>query len=108
MTDLAPHLDAAQKTEAMQVAKEANNETAGANALAGLAPQLDAEQEERERQFLMSVSHELRTSLTAIKGHVDAIRDGLFDDRELTLLRQIIAARQAGEPLREIRARFQR
>ncbi|MCY7302811.1 MAG: HAMP domain-containing histidine kinase [Thermoleophilia bacterium] len=38
--------------------------------------------EERERQFLMSVSHELRTPLTAIKGHVDAIRDGLFDDRE--------------------------
>ncbi|MEI7759910.1 MAG: HAMP domain-containing sensor histidine kinase [Thermoleophilia bacterium] len=38
--------------------------------------------EERERQFLMSVSHELRTPLTAIKGHVDAIRDGLFDDPE--------------------------
>ena len=38
--------------------------------------------EDRERQFLMSVSHELRTPLTAIKGHVDAIRDGLFDDRE--------------------------
>jgi len=39
--------------------------------------------EDRERQFLMSVSHELRTPLTAIKGHVDAIRDGLFDDPEL-------------------------
>ncbi len=39
--------------------------------------------EERERQFLMSVSHELRTPLTAIKGHVDAIRDGLFDEPEL-------------------------
>ncbi len=39
--------------------------------------------EERERQFLMSVSHELRTPLTAIKGHVDAIRDGLFDDPQL-------------------------
>ncbi len=39
--------------------------------------------EERERQFLMSVSHELRTPLTAIKGHVDAILDGLFDDPEL-------------------------
>ena len=39
--------------------------------------------EERERQFLMSVSHELRTPLTAIKGHVDALRDGLFDDPEL-------------------------
>jgi signal transduction histidine kinase len=36
--------------------------------------------EERERQFLMSVSHELRTPLTAIRGHVDALRDGLVDD----------------------------
>ena len=39
--------------------------------------------EERERRFLMSVSHELRTPLTAIKGHVDALRDGLIDDPEL-------------------------
>jgi signal transduction histidine kinase len=42
-----------------------------------------ASTEERERQFLMSVSHELRTPLTAIKGHVDALRDGLIDDPEL-------------------------
>jgi two-component system, OmpR family, sensor kinase len=39
--------------------------------------------EERERQFLMSVSHELRTPLTAIRGHVDALRDGVIDDPEL-------------------------
>ncbi|MCZ7587562.1 MAG: HAMP domain-containing histidine kinase [Gaiella sp.] len=39
--------------------------------------------EERERQFLMSVSHELRTPLTAIRGHVDALRDGLIDDPQL-------------------------
>lgn len=39
--------------------------------------------EEHERQFLMSVSHELRTPLTAIKGHVDALRDGLIDEPEL-------------------------
>lgn len=42
-----------------------------------------AESEQRERQFLMSVSHELRTPLTAIRGHVDAIRDGLVQDPEL-------------------------
>ncbi len=42
-----------------------------------------AEAEERERHFLMSVSHELRTPLTAIKGHVDALRDGLIEDPEL-------------------------
>ena len=28
----------------------------------------------------MSVSHELRTPLTAIRGHVDALREGLIDE----------------------------
>ena len=38
----------------------------------------DAEQQ--ERNFLMSVSHELRTPLTAIRGHVDALREGVVED----------------------------
>ena len=38
---------------------------------------------ERERNFLMSVSHELRTPLTAIRGHVDALREGVVEDPEL-------------------------
>jgi signal transduction histidine kinase len=38
------------------------------------------EAEEQERNFLMSVSHELRTPLTAIRGHVDALREGVADD----------------------------
>jgi signal transduction histidine kinase len=42
-----------------------------------------AEAEEQERNFLMSVSHELRTPLTAIRGHADALREGLVDDPEL-------------------------
>ena len=33
--------------------------------------------ERQERNFLMSVSHELRTPLTAIRGHVDALREGV-------------------------------
>jgi two-component system, OmpR family, sensor kinase len=41
-----------------------------------------AESEERERNFLMSVSHELRTPLTAIRGHVEALREGLAEDPE--------------------------
>jgi signal transduction histidine kinase len=40
------------------------------------------EAEERERNFLMTVSHELRTPLTAIRGHVEAMREGLTDDPE--------------------------
>jgi signal transduction histidine kinase len=39
-----------------------------------------AEAEEMERNFLMSVSHELRTPLTAIRGHVEALREGLVED----------------------------
>ncbi len=42
-----------------------------------------AEADERERSFLMSVSHELRTPLTAIRGHVDALREGVVEDPEL-------------------------
>ena len=38
---------------------------------------------EMERNFLMSVSHELRTPLTAIRGHVEAMREGLVEDPEL-------------------------
>jgi two-component system sensor histidine kinase BaeS len=51
--------------------------------------------EERERQFLMSVSHELRTPLTAIKGHVDALRDGLVDDPELVSASLEVVANEA-------------
>ena len=40
------------------------------------------EAEARERNFLMTVSHELRTPLTAIRGHVDAMREGLIVDRD--------------------------
>jgi two-component system OmpR family sensor kinase len=38
------------------------------------------EAEQQERNFLMSVSHELRTPLTAIRGHVEALREGVADD----------------------------
>jgi signal transduction histidine kinase len=38
------------------------------------------EAEELERNFLMTVSHELRTPLTAIRGHVEALREGVAGD----------------------------
>jgi signal transduction histidine kinase len=44
-----------------------------------------AEAEELERNFLMTVSHELRTPLTAIRGHVDALQDGLAEDPAASL-----------------------
>ena len=41
-----------------------------------------AEGEQLKRSFLMSVSHELRTPLTAIRGHVEALREGIVYEPE--------------------------
>ena len=41
-----------------------------------------AEAEKLKRSFLMSVSHELRTPLTAIRGHVEALREGIVTEPE--------------------------
>jgi len=40
------------------------------------------EADELERNFLLTVSHELRTPLTAIRGHVEALREGVAADPE--------------------------
>jgi signal transduction histidine kinase len=54
-----------------------------------------AESEERERQFLMSVSHELRTPLTAIRGHVDALRDGVVEEPDAVAASLDVVAAEA-------------
>ncbi len=41
-----------------------------------------SESERLKRSFLMSVTHELRTPLTAIRGHVEALREGIVSDPE--------------------------
>jgi signal transduction histidine kinase len=55
-----------------------------------------SEAEEQERNFLMSVSHELRTPLTAIRGHVEALREGLADDPDARALSLDVIATEAG------------
>lgn len=54
------------------------------------------ETEALERNFLMTVTHELRTPLTAIRGHVDALREGLADDPELRAASLEVVAHEAG------------
>ena len=60
----------------------------GATEIATLAASFNAlvEQLERaqeaERNFLLSVSHELKTPLTAIRGYAEAVEDGAIDPRE--------------------------
>jgi signal transduction histidine kinase len=44
-----------------------------------------AEAEQLKRSFLMSVSHELRTPLTAIRGHVEALREGIVSEPQQVL-----------------------
>lgn len=52
-----------------------------AGAFNDLAAQLQQAQE-AERNFLLSVSHELKTPLTAIRGYAEAVEDGVLDPRE--------------------------
>ena len=60
-----------------------------------MATQL-GEAEQQERNFLMSVSHELRTPLTAIRGHVEALREGVAEDPEARAESLDVIALEAG------------
>ena len=55
-----------------------------------------SESEELERNFLMSVTHELRTPLTAIRGHVEAMREGVVADEEMRAASLAVVAAEAG------------
>jgi two-component system sensor histidine kinase BaeS len=63
----------------------------------GLADEL-ARTQEAERAFLLSVSHELKTPLTAIRGHAEAMDDGVLEpaaagaviDREARRLERLV------------------
>jgi two-component system, OmpR family, sensor kinase len=52
-----------------------------ATAFNDLASQL-AQAQAAERSFLLSVSHELKTPLTAIRGYAEAVQDGAIEPRE--------------------------
>src|SRR5204863_8237602 len=49
--------------------------------------------QEAERNFLLSVSHELKTPLTAIRGYAEAVEDGAIDPKEAAATMQVEAAR---------------
>jgi two-component system sensor histidine kinase BaeS len=63
-----------------------------ASAFNDLAVQL-ARAREAERSFLLSVSHELKTPLTAIRGYAEAVEDGAVDPKEAAATVQVEAAR---------------
>jgi len=64
------------------VAERGADEVAGlAASFNHLATELERAQD-AERSFLLSVSHELKTPLTAIRGHAEALQDGVLGARE--------------------------
>jgi signal transduction histidine kinase len=63
-----------------------------ARAFNDLAQQL-ARAREAERSFLLSVSHELKTPLTAIRGYAEAIQDGALDPEDAAATVALEAAR---------------
>ncbi len=71
----------------------------GANELAGLAAGFNhmatelAAARDAERTFLLSVSHELKTPLTAVRGHAEALVDGVLSPVEAGGVIQREAAR---------------
>jgi two-component system sensor histidine kinase BaeS len=65
-----------------------------AHSFRGMASRL-AESETRERNFLMTVTHELRTPLTAIRGHVEALREGVVTDEALRLASLTVIAAES-------------
>ncbi|MGQ0804591.1 MAG: sensor histidine kinase [Actinomycetota bacterium] len=66
----------------LDTTRKVDDELAGlARALDGMATELESARG-LERGFLMSVSHDLRTPLTSIKGYADAIAEGAVEDGE--------------------------
>ena len=55
-----------------------------ARAINAMAERLDASRG-HERAFLLSVSHDLRTPLTSIRGYAEAMLDGTVDDQDAQL-----------------------
>jgi two-component system sensor histidine kinase BaeS len=61
-------------------ARGADEVAALARSFNHLAAEL-ARAQDAERSFLLSVSHELKTPLTVIRGHAEALQDGVVGDR---------------------------
>jgi signal transduction histidine kinase len=78
----ADRIAAGDLSARVDLGRHPDDELAGlARALDGMAAQLDVARG-LEREFLLSVSHDLRTPLTSISGYAEAIADGTVESRE--------------------------
>ncbi|MHC6229993.1 sensor histidine kinase [Arthrobacter sp. MMS24-T111] len=48
--------------------------------------------ESRQREFLLSISHDIRTPLTALRGYAEALQDGLIPPEDTVRVGQTLAA----------------
>jgi signal transduction histidine kinase len=83
---IAAMRDTAQRLASGDLSARVGTPAGPDDELQSLARSLDAMAAElemargHERAFLLSVSHDLRTPLTSIRGYAEAIQDGLVDD----------------------------
>jgi len=77
--DLAARVDVGGADEITEVARAFND----------MAVQLEAARD-RERQFLVSVGHDLRTPLTTIAGYAEAMQDGRVDPADLDRIATVL------------------
>ncbi|WP_327327465.1 HAMP domain-containing histidine kinase [Streptomyces sp. NBC_01210] len=66
-------------------------ETADIGRALNILDQALAHSENRQREFLLSVSHDLRTPLTALQGYAEALADGLVEPDQLPEVGGILA-----------------
>lgn len=82
MGQAAERIAAGDLSARVDLGRHPDDELAGlARALDGMAAQLEAARG-LEREFLLSVSHDLRTPLTSISGYAEAIADGTVESRD--------------------------
>lgn len=89
---------AADAANAMSAgARDVRVEPTGPREVAAIATSLNAlasnlsHSEERQREFLLSVSHEFRTPLTAIRGYGEAMADGIVEGDDVPRTGSIVA-----------------
>lgn len=77
--------------------REVDVEVTGAKEVAEIAASLNylaanlANSEDRQREFFMSISHELRTPMTSIKGYAEALSDGVIEANATAAAGELIA-----------------
>lgn len=93
MQDTAGKIASGDLSARVELGSHPNDELASlARSLDGMAAQLESARG-MERDFLLSVSHDLRTPLTSIKGYAEAIAEGAVEGRDAqSHAAQVIAA----------------